>query len=204
MTAMETEAAEVREENRRRYGPWTTAEIRIWENEEESAAMVQSMLRARQSLREEEEVTIQYLEQQQTRAREEQVALQEAEMAARTALERQRNEEAANRAGSEALDRISATCRGWMVFILSLHLPFFEISKSFLDVSLFVQRNAFAQMNSPLRLLNVTLPKYKRSMQPPASEFCVSAYKVSADSVCLSALKMFLPTRMGIVCKDKV
>ena len=52
------------------------------ECEEESAAMVQGMLRARQSLREEEEVTIQYLEQQQTRAREEQVALQEAEMAA--------------------------------------------------------------------------------------------------------------------------
>lgn len=51
VTAMEDEAAEVAEENRRRYGPWTTAETSIWQNEEESAAMVQSMERARQSLR---------------------------------------------------------------------------------------------------------------------------------------------------------
>ena len=51
MTAMEDEAAEVAEEDRRRYGPWTTAETSIWQNEEESAAMVQSMERARQSLR---------------------------------------------------------------------------------------------------------------------------------------------------------
>ena len=113
--AMENEAAEVAEENRLRYGPWTTAEIRTWRNEEESAAMLHGIVQARQTLRAEEEETIHCLQQEQARAREEQVALQEAEMAAMTALERQRNEAAASRAESEALDRILVTCRGWMV-----------------------------------------------------------------------------------------
>ena len=116
LNAMEVEA----EQNRLRYGPWTTAETRIWQNEEESAALVQRMEAARNVFREEEQETIQYLGREQARARQEQVALREAEVAAMTALERQQ-ESAARLAESSSLDRISATCRGWMVRKYYLH-----------------------------------------------------------------------------------
>ena len=58
LTATEEQAAEDKERQRHLYGPWTPAETRAWENQEEAAALRDHTERVRDGFRLEEETTI--------------------------------------------------------------------------------------------------------------------------------------------------
>ena len=96
---MEQQATEEGERRRLQYGPWTPAEMRAWENQEE--AVRDHMERVRDRFRLEEETTLQNLETEQAAAREYRASLIEAESAVSMARQRQQREAAE----SQALDR---------------------------------------------------------------------------------------------------